>query len=106
MGPGALLELHHCVGLHALQHPTAIFRGILRDEDDDRSDTDGWICYASLPSYRYSYASGDQIPRDDRVLLAFVNEEFVNYHHRWEPQDPERAGFPCDHDTRFKEHLL
>src|SRR5437763_539717 len=38
---------------YTLQHPTAIFEGIRKEEDEDER-TPGWHCYCSKPSYSFS----------------------------------------------------
>jgi len=80
--------------------------GLKRDEDDTRDDTEGWVCYCSRVGWRYHHEDGRQIPAPDRVLLVFVNDEAVVYTHRWEPEDPRRAGYPVDWEDRFARQAL
>lgn len=86
-----------------LSRPTAIFSGVQRDGDDDRGQTDGWMCYCGRPAFRYSPAS--QVPdptAPNRILLVFLNREREVYTHRWEECEPGGTS-PKDLDDRFKE---
>lgn len=105
LGKGAILELGLCVS-EVLLRPRAVFQGLLRDEDDDNDDTDGWRCYSAAPPCRYHYGTGARLPVAGRVLLVFVNEERRAYNHRWEEEDPAEPGLPRDREGRFKERLL
>ena len=88
-----------------LQHPTAIFEGLRRDEDEDRAGY-GWRCYCGVPDHAYR-ADGTRInPYPGQVYLVFVNDEKVAYNWRWELADPEDPRLPTDHKTRFRSSLL
>lgn len=105
MGKGAVLELDRCVR-EVLARPGAVFEGVRRDEDDDRGQTEGWLCYVGAPDVRYDLRSGVQRPRKDRVLLVFVNSERTVYTWRWEEEDATRPGLPADLEGRFKAQRL
>ena len=105
MGIGAVKEVGMAVK-SVLEEPTAIYRGILRDADDDRGQTEGWLCYVGKPLARYDFESGEQIATPGRVLLVFVNIDRVYYQHRWEEEDPDEPGTPLDKTERFREKPL
>lgn len=105
MGVGAIKEVAESVR-YVLTQPTAVYRGINRDADDDRGQTEGWLCYCGKPKIRYDYRSGDNIGTKGSVLLVFVNKELTFYMHRWEKEAPGVLGLPADADGRFKEKLI
>ncbi len=111
MGLGAIHEINTSVR-HVLRYPDAIFCGINRDGDDDRGQTEGWLCYCGAPAARYDYQTGKLIFRGERVLLVYVNREFTFYNSRWEPESKVECGIPLDmglpsdpDGKRFKERL-
>ncbi len=88
---GQLMEAANIVP-HVLQHPTAIFEGLRREEDEDRWGC-GWRCYCGLPlcSYRADGSEAEAYKR--QVYLVFVNDQGVAYNWRWEKADlSERAS--------------
>ena len=88
-----------------LQHPTAIFEGLRRDEDEDRAGY-GWRCYCGIPEHAY-LADGTAIrPYPGQVYLVFVNDEGVAYNWRWEQADPEDPRLPVGHEHRFRRQVL
>lgn len=105
MGPGAVFELRDCVP-HVLHHPAAIYRGLRFDEDEPRGRdlAPGWICYSGRPSCRYDLPTGVPVEIPSRVLLVFVNEDWIVYHHHWYESVDGRT--PLDADDRFRERLL
>lgn len=105
MGRGRVLELAHSLP-NILERPAAIFEGILRDKDDASGTTDGWLCYCGRPNSRFLYDSGDQIPINNRTLMAFVNEDEVIYSVRWEPEDHAAEGLPEDRAGRFRRQRI
>lgn len=105
-GIGAAKEIDHSVA-GVLRKPTAVFHGLCRDRDDDNGQTDGWYCFVGVPTQRFDPATGDSIPRRDRVLLVFMNREKEIYSFRWEESDPNDPDLPADcGNDRFKEKLL
>lgn len=88
-----------------LQHPTAVFEGLRRDEDEDRG-AGGWRCYCGVPSHAYRTDGTATRPYPEQVYLVFVNDEGVVYNWRWERANPEDPLLPVDHLTRFKKRLL
>ncbi len=59
---------------HTLQHPTAIFEGLRKDEDEDQR-APGWYCYCSKPPYSFDENGEEQPPYPGQVFLVFVNRE-------------------------------
>lgn len=88
-----------------LQHPTAIFGGLRRDEDEDRKGY-GWRCYCGIPDHGYLVDGTPVRPFPEQVYLVFVNDEKVAYNWRWERADPDDPKLPLDHHVRFRERLL
>lgn len=88
-----------------LQTPSAIFEGLRRDEDEDRSGV-GWRCYCGIPDHSYRPDGTEARPYPNQVFLVFVNEERVAYNWRWEKADPDDARVPLDHAIRFKKQLI
>lgn len=88
-----------------LQEPTAVFEGLRRDEDEDRS-AGGWRCYCGVPAHAYLRDGTEIRPYPGQVYLVFVNEDGVAYNWRWEKADPEDPLLPVDYQTRFKRQLL
>lgn len=105
MGVGAVYELRDCV-MAVLLGPSAIYRGLRCDEDEPRASdlAPGWVCYCGRPPCRYDLPSGREIGMAGRVLLVFVNEDRIVYHHHWYESSDEIT--PCDADGRFREKLL
>jgi len=101
---GHAQECGHLVPM-VLQHPTAVFEGLCRDDDEDRRGV-GWRCYCGVPDRAY-YADGAmRPPYPGQVYLVFVNDERVAYNWRWERCDPDDATLPENHAARFKRRLL
>jgi len=100
-----VLELRDCVPA-VLARPTMIYRGLRFDNDDPRGQdlAPGWLCYCGLPSCRYDLRTEKKIGISDRVLLVFVNQEWIVYHHHWCESADELT--PIDADDRFRERLL
>jgi len=88
-----------------LQHPTAVFEGLRREEDEDSRGV-GWRCYCGVPDCSYRRDGTETAPYPNRVYLVFVNDEGVAYNWRWEKADTDKAKLPVDHLTRFKRQLL
>jgi hypothetical protein len=88
-----------------LQHPTAVFEGLRRDEDEDRGGA-GWRCYCGIPAHGYGIDGAARRPYAGQVYLVFVNDEGIVYNWRWEKADPHDLLLPVDHQTRFKRRLL
>lgn len=88
-----------------LQHPTAIFSGLRRDEDEDRTGF-GWRCYCGIPEHSCRPDGSEARPYPNQVYLVFVNDERVAYNWRWEQADPNDPTLPKDHNTRFRQRLL
>jgi len=88
-----------------LQQPTAVFEGLLRDEDEDRRGQ-GWRCYCGIPDVSYRQDGSQSPPYPGQVYLVFVNDENVAYNWRWEKSDPRDTSLPDRYATRFKKRLL
>jgi hypothetical protein len=88
-----------------LEKPTAIFEGLRRDEDEDRSGY-GWRCYCGLPEQGFRSDGTSIPPYFGQVYLVFVNDERIAYNWRWEKADPDDRILPVDYQTRFKRQLL
>ncbi len=88
-----------------LQQPTAVFEGLRRDEDEDRTGY-GWRCYCGIPERAYSADGTAMRPYPGQVYLVFVNDEGVAYNWRWEPADPEDPRLPAGYQDRFRRQLL
>jgi hypothetical protein len=88
-----------------LQHPTAIFEGLRRDEDEDPRGV-GWLCYCGSPTVAYDREGVPRPPYAGQVFLVFVNDERVAYNWRWEKADPEDPRLPIDYGVRFKRKVL
>jgi len=90
---------------YILQHPTSIFEGLRRDEDEDSRGT-GWRCYCGIPEHSYRADGSEGRPYKGQVYLVFVNDAGVAYNWRWEQADPDNPVLPIDHETRFTSRLL
>lgn len=88
-----------------LQSPTAVFEGLRRDEDEDRTGA-GWRCYCGIPEHAYHRDGAQTRPYRGQVYLVFVNDDAVAYNWRWEKADPDDAALPENHQTRFRKRLL
>lgn len=90
---------------YILQHPTAIFKGLCLEEDEDARGY-GWRCYCGIPEHDYSLDGQELPPRSNKVFLVFVNDELVAYNWVWVKCDEFHNELPIDYKTRFKEKLL
>jgi len=88
-----------------LQQPTAVFEGLRRDEDEDRTGY-GWRCYCGIPDHAYRRDGTAIPPYAAQVYLVFVNDEGVAYNWRWEQADPENPTLPVGYKDRFRRQLL
>lgn len=88
-----------------LQHPTAIFEGLRRDDDEDRFGY-GWRCYCAVPPWSFRTDGREANPYPNQVYLVFVNDEHVAYNWRWEHADPSDPKLPQGFATRFRTRLL
>lgn len=77
---GQVLECAYVVP-HVLQHPAAIFEGLMRDEDDDQRGC-GWRCYSAIPPHTYNPDGTLRTPWPGKVFLVFINDERVAYNWR------------------------
>jgi len=90
---------------HTLQHPTAIFEGLRKDEDEDRR-TPGWYCYCSKPLCSYDENGEEQPAYPNQVFLVFVNRDKVAYNWRWARADKADDRLPENHKERFDRKVL
>jgi len=90
---------------HILRHPTAVFEGLRRDEDEDRLGY-GWRCYCGRPVQSYRADGTEQNPYPGQVYLVFVNDERIAYNWRWETADAEDFNLPMEYATRFARRLF
>ena len=88
-----------------LQHPTAIFEGLTKDDDEDRRGV-GWRCYCGIPSKSYRTDGVAQNAFPGQIFLVFVNQEAIAYNWRWEKCDQADFRLPENHSQRFKRRLL
>jgi len=88
-----------------LQKPSAIFEGLRRDEDEDRSGF-GWRCYCGIPERAFRADGSEAPPYPGQVYLVFVNDERIAYNWRWERAAPDDPGAPVGYEERFRKRLL
>jgi hypothetical protein len=88
-----------------LQHPTAIFEGLTKDDDEDRRGV-GWRCYCGIPSKSYRTDGAAQNAFPGQIFLVFVNQERIAHNWRWEKCDQAECRLPENHSQRFKRRLL
>lgn len=87
-----------------LEHPSAIFEGLRRDEDED-AHGNGWMCYCGIPSAAY-HKSGDRTaPWPDEVFMVFLNAECVVYNWYWHKCDDELKDHPAGYGSRFRRRV-
>jgi hypothetical protein len=108
-GKGSVYELAGPVR-RMLRNPPRVFRGITRDTDDDRGQTEGWLCFTGMCEERYHPRSGEATSSKGRVLMVYVNRDRAVYHWRWEASDQSQPNVPADMQNedgtpRFKESL-
>src|SRR5688572_17879545 len=101
---GHAKECGYCVP-EVLQHPSAVFEGLRRDEDEDQRGV-GWRCYCGIPSHSYRQDGSAGRPYPGQIYLVFVNDERVAYNWRWEKADADDRLLPIDHTERFRRRLL
>lgn len=90
-----------------LQHPTAVFEGIRRDEDETRgSRAEAWRCYCGIPTNSYRDDGTAAPPYEDEVFLVFIDSDRLAYNWRWERCDPDDPRLPENHKIRFRRRLL
>ena len=89
----------------ALQKPSAVFRGLMRDADEPHAGH-GWCCYCLLPDVAFARDGSRRPLRPNRVFLVFVNEAKVAYNWYWAQCAKDHADLPIDYVTRFRERLL
>ena len=87
-----------------LQHPTMVFEGLRRDEDEDRRGV-GWRCYCGIPEHAYLEDGASIPPYAGEVYLVFVNDERVAYNWRWERADDDDPRLPENYNHRFRKQL-
>ena len=102
-GLGAIEECKYV--FQVLSKPQALFRGIRKDEDEEFTDSPGWLCYSTRVSCRYD-RKGQSYPSIGEVFLVFVNVDKVVYNWTWYEADPNDDKIPVDSVPRFKERLI
>lgn len=81
-------------------NPAGIWQGL------GRRDQDGALCFAGVPQGEFARQHGVEIDiPEDAVFLVYTTDQMVVTKWRYCEQDPERPGFPIDHDSRFGERL-
>lgn len=102
-GMGAARELAFTV-LEAVQHPTAVYRGVTELDDGE----DDWLCYVSLPARAYDYKTANTVKAwEGEVFLVFVDGDLIVRRWSWSEADSANPRLPINHDKgRFKEKLL
>jgi hypothetical protein len=103
-GMGAIKEAGVIVPF-ILLHPTAIFEGLCREEDEDKRGV-VWLCYCGIPTCDFTPEGREVNARVGRVFLVFVNDECVAYNWRWERADSENSRLPLDVENRFRRQLV
>ena len=103
-GVGAVMEAGFTVP-YILQHPTAIFEGLCRDDDEDARGY-GWRCYCGIPTCDFGIDGQELGTRPNKVFVVFVTDDFVAYNWRWLKCDPSDSKLPINHKTRFKRSCL
>ena len=101
---GQLKEAAYLVPM-VLQSPSAVFRGLLREEDEPKAG-EGWLCYCGVPQRAYRQDGSVTDPWPGEVFLVFVNGDRIAYNWYWTRCSREDASLPEEDDTRFKERLL
>lgn len=97
-----------------LQQPTAIFRGLLREEEKverHSGPSPFWLCYCSRPYRDFDDNGNECDPHPRKVFVVYVNDEHVFYEWRWEDADlnefiANKIYLPENYRTRYKERLL
>jgi hypothetical protein len=103
---GQIQEASHLVPI-VLQHPQAVFQGLMRDADEPRGTREeGWLCYSGVPPNAYNEDGSLRPPWPKEVFLVFVNHEKTVYNWYWYPCDPKNASLPEGHEERFRERIL
>ncbi len=96
---------------NALTYPTAIFRGIRFEEDEQHScSSPGWLCYCGYPPIDFRFSGEETAPPPRKVFLVFVNEEKIIYNWGWDRADSdawdEGKRLPDNYQNRFKDKLI
>ena len=89
-----------------LQKPKGIFEGLRKEEDQRYTKTEGWLCYCGIPSCAYARNGNKIEPRQNEVLLVFVDIEKVAYLWYWDACDDKDPNIPIDWEMRFKVRRL
>jgi len=103
-GLGKVKEAGYIVP-EVLAKPAAVFRGLKRDTDEPHRGT-GWLCYVGRPRSCFEDDGRSVSPRQDRVFLVFVTDEWVAYNWYWYAADERQATLPEGHAGRFPERLI
>ena len=88
-----------------LKSPEAVFRGLLRDEDEPHKGT-AWLCYCGRPTKAFRCDGAETRPWPGQVFMVFVTCEWVVFNWYWYEADKDDPNIPYDHAVRFKERLL
>jgi hypothetical protein len=82
-----------------LQNPSAIFRGLEREEQEDG------YCYAGAPESRYLENNITAPAPKGMIFTIYVNALFQVFEWRWEHVDPTEQGCPINFLARFTEKV-
>lgn len=90
-----------------LRAPSAVFEGLLRDEDEDRDpgSPPGWRCYCGIPLHSFRQDGSQHRPYPNQVYTVFVNHDNVAYNWRWERSAEDNIALPENHAIRFRRRL-
>lgn len=71
-----------------LEQPTSVHKGLNREGKENA------LCYVGKP---HRFGDGWNSPGfPGMVFLVFVTDDDVIFEWRWEAEDSQRAGYPCD----------
>lgn len=85
----------------SLKNPTAIFRGL------ERQDHEGSFCYVALPDYHWVGEGREDCrpKRDGYVFEVYVDSSLWIYNWRWGKADFDDGNVPADYKERYGEKL-
>lgn len=74
--------------------PTVIFEGLRQEQEEG-------LCYAGVPSCRYTNQGNKKPPAKGKTFLVFLTNEGTVFQWRWEEADPDWEGYPLKWRERF-----
>ena len=80
--------------------PAATFEGLSRSGQEEA------ICYTGVPSGEFSSKNEEEIRKPNGcTFMVFLTNQLEVTKWRWCKEDPDRPGFPVDHEKRFGRRL-